>query len=87
MKVFVLTFLIVASRHLLMSAWFNCAEDFHQDVELESNKLGAIDMFFLLSYAIGNFILGILGDSYRQKKVLWLSSSIACVIYALVLKT
>lgn len=85
MKVFIFTFLCVASRHTLMAAWFNSAEDIHKQIGIEKNELGAIDMGFLLLYAIGNFILGILGDSYRQKRVLCISSFISCIIYFIVI--
>ena len=44
-----------------------------------------MDTIFLLTYASGNFILGILGDQFSQKKVLCLCSSGASLTYGLVL--
>ena len=79
--VFVTCFLCVALRHSLMSAWFNSAGDLHEQLKISPETLGIVDMSFLLFYALGNFILGMLGDKYSQKLVLCLSSSIAAFIY------
>lgn len=81
MKVFIFTFLCVASRHILMTAWFNSSKEVHKHAGIDSVELGVIDMSFLLMYAIGNFILGVLGDSFRQKRVLCLSSFVSCLTY------
>jgi sugar phosphate permease len=86
-SIFTLTFLCVAARHSLMAAWFNCAGEVHSRLSLSSSALGMINMFFLLSYAVGNFVLGVLGDSYRQKRVLCYTASAAAVLHLLVLPT
>ena len=83
-SVFALTFLNVAARHSLMAAWFNCAGSIHEHLSLSSGVIGTIDMGFLMFYAMGNFTLGILGDKYRQKFVLCISTALSCIIYALV---
>ena len=64
-----------------MTVWFNSSEEVHKHAGIDPKELGAIDMSFLLLYAFGNFILGILGDSFRQKRVLCLSSLVSCATY------
>ncbi|OMJ92074.1 hypothetical protein SteCoe_5280 [Stentor coeruleus] len=84
-NVFILTFLCVASRHLLISAWFNCAGEVHKQLKLSSENLGIIDMAFLITYATGNFIFGILGDKYHQKNILCICSSLSCAVYSTII--
>lgn len=83
-NVFAFTFLCEASKHVLMTGWFNCAGEVHKELGISSEKLGMIDMAFLICYAIGNFVFGILGDKYHQKKVLCYCSFAACGVFSIV---
>ncbi|OMJ79156.1 hypothetical protein SteCoe_20903 [Stentor coeruleus] len=84
-NVFLFTFLCEASKHVLMAGWFNCAGEVHKKLGISSEKLGMIDMSFLICYAVGNFIFGILGDMYHQKKVLCICSLIAGGIFSTII--
>jgi sugar phosphate permease len=66
---FAVTFCAMVTRHACLSAWSISKTNVHEQEGFSKPELGYFDTSFLLFYAIGNFIAGVLGDNYPLRYV------------------
>ena len=67
--VFTLTFLCMVGRHSGMEGWYMVKPQVSIASGFTGTILGSIDTAFLISYAVGNFVGGSLGDSMSLRNV------------------
>ena len=79
--VFTLTFLCMVGRHSGMEGWYMVKPQVSLASGFTGTILGSIDTAFLISYAIGNFVGGSLGDSTSLKNVVGWSMVLTGVSY------
>ena len=68
--VFTLTFCGYASLHITRKSFSNIKNDLTDQWHFSEDQLAQLDTVFMISYAIGLYINGMLGDKYGAKKIL-----------------
>ena len=66
-KIFLYTAIAYMSLHSIRTGWSYIKADFQYESQLPAYFIGTLDLFFLISYAIGLFINGSLGDKIDLK--------------------
>ena len=66
-KIFLYTAIAYMSLHSIRTGWSYIKADFQNESQFSPYFIGTMDLLFLLSYAIGLFINGSLGDKIDLK--------------------
>jgi len=86
--VFTFCFLCMAARHWTLEAWAMVIPNqtkrlTSKDLKFSGTALGTLDTVYLLSYALGSYASGNLGDRYSRVKVVTVGLTIACTALSL----
>lgn len=79
--IFVISYLCIVARHACLEGWYIVKSNVHDDLGFSTTWLGAMDSTYLFCYGIGNYISGILGDSFSIKYVVPSGMFIAAGLY------
>lgn len=85
--VFALSFAANAARHASIETWSMNKPYLHDQLLLSSQWLGTMDFIFLLMYAIGNILSGVIGDRYSLKPLIAKSLLVSSALYLIVTPT
>ena len=81
---FGLSFCNYAVLHCTRVIWSDATKDFTDLYDISSTEVAAMNMCFLVCYAIGNMTLGQMADRYNKNRfVLVMYSSVAVVVLCL----
>jgi sugar phosphate permease len=87
--VFLLSFLCMVSRHAALTGYFmvtyNQSKPYVQkDLGFSNAWLGLFDFSYLVCYALGNFVGGLLADNYPIRKVVSTTMLLFSLVYGAV---
>lgn len=81
---FALTFVNYSVLHCTRAIWSAATKDFQTLYGFTTDEIAAMNMCFLLSYAIGGIFLGQLADKYPKRKLIFvIYSCVALVVFTL----
>lgn len=69
-RVFIVSYLSYASLHAVRTSWAYVKPDVSRDLDWSMIFIGNLDMLFLLSYGLGLFINGTIGDYLNRRRFL-----------------
>ena len=75
---FILSFLTYAVFHAVRDGFHGAKPALQRELQLDDGMVGAGDTAFMLAYAVGQFLFGLLSDAYGAERV------ITCGLFALV---
>lgn len=87
--VFISSFMCMASRHSALTGYFmvvhiQVKHQVQQELGFSNTWLGVFDSSYLLCYAFGNFVSGVLGDKYPLKNLVSIGMLLFSIVYGIV---
>jgi|688.fasta_scaffold1309837_2 sugar phosphate permease len=87
--VFITSFMCMASRHAALTGYYmvistQVKPQVQEELGFSNTWLGVFDSSYLLCYALGNYVSGVIGDNYPLKNLVSIGMLLFSIVYGIV---